>query len=196
MSLMADAARVVETMDVETFLAFLDERKPGERWELHDGVPRLMVGGTASHARIAGNIDRVLHEVAKRRGCEALRGILVAADDSSTFEPDVVVQCGPLGGQDRIASWVKIVFEVLSPSTMRYDRGLKFDGYRRMQSIEQIVFVYQDSVRVESYYRNGDSWAESPKVLVSRADSLALPILGASLELEAIYLDVTPSPLE
>ena len=193
---MAHAAEAVETMDVEAFLAFLDARKPGERWELHDGVPRLMVGGTASHARIAGNIDRALFEVAKRRGCEPMRGMLIAVNDLSAFEPDVVIQCGPLDGRERVASRARIVFEVLSPSTMRYDRGIKFDAYRRTETIEQIVFVYQDSIRVESYFRNGDSWAESPKVLVSREDSLALPILGASLPLEAIYLDVAPSPLD
>lgn len=194
--MMADAAQVVETMDVDAFLAFLDARQPGEHWELHDGLPRLMVGGTAAHARIAGNIDRALFEAAKRRACEPMRGILVAANDHFAFEPDVVVQCGPLGGRERIASRIKVVFEVLSPSTMRYDRGVKFDAYRRAESIEQIVFVYQDSVRVESYFRDGDSWGESPKVLVSRENSFAIPALGTSLPLASIYSNVEPSPLD
>lgn len=193
---MADAAQAVETMDVEAFLAFLDARRPGERWELHQGEPRLMVGGTAAHAQIAGNIDRALYDAAKKRGCRTFRGLLLATSDFSTFEPDVVVNCGPLSASDRLASNVKIVFEVLSPSTMRYDRGIKLDGYRRTPSIEQIVFVYQDSIRVESYFRNGDSWRENPKVLLSRDDSLAVPILGASLLLEDVYLDVEPSPFD
>ena len=192
---MAKAAEVIETMDVDAFLAFLDQR-PGERWELHDGVPTMTVGGTAAHAQIAGNIDRALYDAAKKRGCRTFRGLLLPTSDYSSFEPDVIVHCGSLAANERLATNVKIVFEVLSPSTMRYDRGIKLDGYRRTQSIEQIVFVYQDSVRVESYFRDGDSWRPNPKVLLSRDDSLAVPILGASLLLEDVYLDVTPSPLD
>jgi len=187
---MGEAAQIVETMDVGAFLTFLDARRPGERWELHDGVPRLMVGGTARHGILTANIIRAIFDAARSRGCRALTSTLWQANEFSAFEPDVVVACGRQDDLDRHIKNPVLVFEVLSPSTMRYDRGLQFDGYRRMESIQQIVFVYQDSIRVEAYFRNGDSWAESPKVLVSRTDSLAIPILGTSLPLEAVYLDV------
>lgn len=51
-------------------------------------------------------------------------------------------------------------------------------------------------IPTSAHFRNGDSWAESPQVLVCRADSLAVPILGASLPVEAINLDVEPTPWE
>lgn len=122
--------------------------------------------------------------------------MLVARNERSAFGPDVLVRCGPLGGRERLASGGKIVFEVLSPSTMRFHRGIEFDAYRRIEGIEQIVFVYRDSVRVESYFRNDDSWPDFPKELVGREDSLAISIIGASLGLDASYLDVVPSPFD
>lgn len=193
---MAQPLRAGEVMGPEAFLAFVETRPSGERWELHGGVARMMVGGTARHARISGNIDHGLFEAARHRGCEILRGLLVEADSVSSFEPDLIIRCGGLPDQSRSVSDPAAVFEVLSPSTMRYDRGLKFDLYRALPSLRQIVFVYGDSVRVESWLRRDESWADEPVVLTRRDDSLAVPVIGASLPLAEIYRDVTPSPLE
>ena len=190
------AARKAEAMNVEGFLAFLDARPREEHWELHDGSPRLMVGGTARHSIIAGNIDRALFAAARARGCQVMRDFLVEADDFSAFDPDVMIRCGPLDGEARKTADPSVVFEVHSPSTMRYDRGFKFDRYQAIASLEQIVFVYQDSYRVESWLRRDTNWAERPIVLTRLDDSLAVPVIGASLAMTEIYLDVTPSPLD
>lgn len=189
------AARQIAVMDVEGFLAFLDGRPRPERWELHDGLPRLMVGGTACHARIAGNIDRSLFAAARAHGCEVIRGLLVQASLDSAYDPDVLIRCGPIDPLSRKEPDPRVVFEVLSPSTMRYDRGLKFDGYRALPGLDQIVFVYQDSYRVESWLRRDAGWAEEPVVLTRLDGSLAVPVIGASVGMAEIYLDVTPSPM-
>ena len=115
---MSDASlRRSEPMTVEGFLAFLDQRSGDEKWELIDGVPLMITGGTLHHARIGGNIDRLLGPAAERRGCMSLRGFLVEANEISSFEPDVMVRCGNLDGRSRRAQDPVIVFEVLSPST-------------------------------------------------------------------------------
>src|SRR3954470_17470959 len=88
---MSDASlRRSEPMTVEGFLAFLDQRSGDEKWELIDGVPLMITGGTLHHARIGGNIDRLLGPAAERRGCMSLRGFLVEANEISSFEPDVM----------------------------------------------------------------------------------------------------------
>ena len=189
------AARTVEAMNVDGFLAFLDGRPPDERWELRDGVPRLMVGGTVRHARIAGNIDHGLFAAARARGCEVIRGLLVEADLHSAYEPDVLIRCGRLDELSRREPAPRVVFEVLSPTTMQHDRGPKFDGYRALPSLEQVVLVYQDSYRVESWLRRDANWADAPLVLTRLDESLAIPVIGASITMADIYLDVTPSPL-
>lgn len=186
------AARHSELMTVEDFLAFLDRRSSGERWELIDGVPMMMVGGTLAHARIAGNVDRLLAPAAEKRGCMSLRGFLVEASETSSFEPDVMVRCGDMEDMSRRAADPQIVFEVLSPSTMRIDRVLKFERYRAIPSLQQIVFIYQDSIRVESWLRQHGDWREEPVLLLKLEDSLAVPVLGASLPLADVYANVRP----
>jgi Uma2 family endonuclease len=186
---MADAAAQREPMTVDDFLRFVDAkpRRAEERWELHDGAPLMMVGGTAAHPMIAGNIDRALFPRARERGCELMRGFLAKAGDHWAFEPDVVIRCGPTNLQGRYAADAVIVFEVLSPSTMRYDRGIKLEHYREIASLRQIVFVYQDSIRIESWLREGEHWRDEPSILLSAEEALSLPALETDLPVAAIY---------
>src|SRR3954465_3544609 len=158
------AVQQTPPMTVDDFLSFLDSKPEPEnqKWELHDGVPKLMTGGTAAHAMIAGNIDRALFGQGRDRGCESLRGFLAQASDHAAFEPDVVIRCGPTNPRSRAATDPVIVFEVLSPSTMRYDRGIKLERYREIPSLKQIVLVYQDSIRDEPWTREGEAREGEP----------------------------------
>jgi Uma2 family endonuclease len=175
-------------MTVDDFLSFLDSKpeRENQKWELHNGVPKLRTGGTAAHAMIAGNIDRALFGQARDRGCEVMRGFL-QANDHAAFEPNVVIRCGPTNPRSRAATDPVIVFEVLSPSTMRYDRGIKLERYREIPSLKQIVLVYQDSIRVEAWTREGEDWAEEPIVLLSLSETLLIPALQTELPLSTIY---------
>jgi Uma2 family endonuclease len=186
---MAEAVAQSQSMTIDDFLRFLDAKpeRENQRWELHDGAPVLMVGGTAAHAMIAGNIDRALFPRGRERGCEVMRGFLEKAGERSAFEPDVVIRCGPMNPRSRYALDPVVIFEVLSPSTMRYDRGIKLEGYRGIPSVRQIVFVYQDSVRVESWSREGEDWAEEPVILLSMEEALPIPTLATKLPLRIIY---------
>jgi len=183
------AVQQTTPMTVDDFLSFLDgePERENQKWELHDGVPKLMTGGTAAHAMIAGNIDRALFGQARDRGCESLRGFLAQASDHAAFEPDVVIRCGPTNPRSRAATDPVIVFEVLSPSTMRYDRGIKLERYREIPSLKKIVLVYQDSIRVEAWTREGEDWAEEPIVLLSLSETLLIPALQTELPLSTIY---------
>ena len=153
-----NALQQTTPMTVDDFLLFLDSKpeRENQRWELHDGVPKLMTGGTAAHAMIAGNIDRTLFGQARDRGYEVMRGFLAQASDHAVFEPDVVIRCGPTNLRSRAATDPVIVFEILSPSTMRYDRGIKLERYREIPSLKQIVLVYQDSIRLEAWLRDDE----------------------------------------
>lgn len=189
------ALRHDSLLDVAAFLAFLDIR-PGERWELLDGHPVMMVGGTRAHARIAGNLLEAVRPHARARRCDAFAGLLVATPSGSAFEPDLLVDCTAGRQNDRTTETPTIVFEVLSPSTMHFDRSEKARRYRAIPSLQQLVFIYQDSVRVESWLRHDGDWLPVPTVLIRREDSVALPTLAGSLPLDAVYRDVVPSPLD
>jgi Uma2 family endonuclease len=185
------AARRAEPMTVEAFLEFCDTLPEGERWELIDGAPVMMTGGTAAHSLIPLSSATWSAALIQPHGDGAAAWI----SDTNAFEPDLVVRCGPIERRSRYATDPVIVVEVLSRSTMRRDRGLKFEPYRQLPSVEQIVFVYQDSVRVESWLREQSEWLAEPVLLLRSEDKLTFPALGVSLAVTEIYESVTPSPL-
>lgn len=47
-----------------------------------------------------------------------------------------------------------VVFEVLSPSTKSYDLSDKLEEYKTFESLEQLVFVYHDKMKVATYRRS------------------------------------------
>ena len=181
------AARRSEPMTVEAFLEFCDTLPDGERWELHDGRPVMMVGGTAAHAIIGSNILSALSGPARKHNCRAMSGFLVRANEQSLFEPDVAILCGPLDPKSRFSREPRAVFEVLSPSTMRHDRILKFERYRSMPTVEQIVHVFQENMRVESWIRGDEAWLDEPIILTSPDAVLPIACIGTNLALAETY---------
>jgi Uma2 family endonuclease len=89
----------------------------------------------------------------------------VRATGLATY-PDVAVVCGPLEADpdsDATVTNPKVLVEVLSPSTKDYDLGEKFEHYRRIPSLQAVVFVWQDEARIELRSRRqdeggGDAW--------------------------------------
>jgi len=70
--------------------------------------------------------------------------------------PDLLIVCGPMKFDPLNANTIMnptIVVEVLSPSTMHYDRGAKLRKYQKLDSVKEIVLVSQDLPLVEVYAR-------------------------------------------
>jgi Uma2 family endonuclease len=185
---MSAPASARDPMTLEAFFAFLDVRPDTERWELIDGEAVMMVGVKRAHSLITGNVFSALRHAAMRRGCEAhSNDFFTSGGPFSGFlaAPDVFVRCGALSNDARLAEDPLIIVEVLSPSTMRHDRVRKFERYTAIPSLRQIVLVYQDEVRVESFLHDGEDW---PMMLFKALDtSLPLPVLDEVLSLSVIY---------
>jgi len=84
----------------------------------------------------------------------------VRSDGLYTY-PDLVIFCGKPrfadGKRDTITD-ATVIIEVLSPSTENYDRGFKFEQYRRLESLSDYVVIAQDRVHVEHSTRQGEAW--------------------------------------
>jgi Uma2 family endonuclease len=102
---------------------------------------------------------------------------------------DVTVVCGKrlLAGdrQDILVNPV-VIFEVLSPTTENYDRGLKFQNYRGIESLKEYILVAQDRVLVEQYTRSS-AGAWTFRAYDRLDDQLKLESVGVSLPLARIY---------
>ena len=139
----------------EEYLEF--EKTSEGRHEYHDGEMFAMSGGTFPHVLIASNLVR---EVGNRLKDECS---VVGFDARVHIEsrglytyPDVVIVCGPAKISKPSGSLLnpKVIFEVLSKSTERYDRGAKFESYRKIASLEEYILVSQWDFAVDQFRRN------------------------------------------
>lgn len=188
---MSVAEQALAGMTVVEFIAFADS-EPLRRYELVMGVPVAMAPATLRHSAICFNIEAALRRQVKERGCQAYRDVGVARSDDAEFlaQPDVLVRCGPIDDRRRWISDPTVIVEVLSKSTMNYDRGLKMDSYLEdFPSIRHILLVYQTERRVELWSREGaEGWPDhSPTIFAALPDVLPLPAVDEALALADIY---------
>ncbi|WP_207461727.1 Uma2 family endonuclease [Azospirillum sp. SYSU D00513] len=169
------------------FLAW--EERQAERYELLDGRPVMMTGGTQAHALIAANLIASLRPLLRggpcRPGGSDLR-VPMPGTGNSRY-PDVTIDCGPFDRTSHDATEPAVVFEVLSKSTRWYDQTTKLRDYDSVPSIRQYVCVSQDEPRV-SVWTRGAEGRLLPRDDVT-AGAVALEIAGhaVTLPLTDIY---------
>ncbi|MBL8234403.1 MAG: Uma2 family endonuclease [Bryobacterales bacterium] len=146
----------VTRLTEEQYLAI--ERSAENRSEFFQGEMFAMSGGSANHARLAGDLYRALGSHTGTH-CECFIAdmrVRVAPSGLYTY-PDVSVVCGEPrfldATNDTLLNPVVIV-EVLSPSTESYDRGKKFKLYRELASLREYVLVAQDAMSVEVFAKD------------------------------------------
>lgn len=128
------------------------------RFELDNGVVRMMGGGTVRHSQIQGNVLVALSQKLKGTGC-APHGPDMAARSHrlSVRYPDVSVYCGrnaPENDKLRAFDDPKLVVEIMSPSTRSRDIEVKLPEYRSIPSLEAILYVDPDDETVHLELRN------------------------------------------
>ncbi|QRE76656.1 Uma2 family endonuclease [Methylobacterium aquaticum] len=182
--------RAAETRDppmsLDGFLAFLEDRPKGERWELDDGVPLMNPQPTRRHDWIQTNILEALrqhwrlHASPWRPSGPSQVPVPGAA---RTVAPDILV--APDDGRDDlcITPAPLVVFEVLSPSDRPRRQTSKLAAYAAVSSIESVVLVRQDRRSVVVHRRN-PAGGLSPIVCTDEVD---LPEIGVTLTLDVIY---------
>jgi Uma2 family endonuclease len=111
--------------------------------------------------------------------------------------PDGAVYCGPIqfdpeDPEGHTLINPTVIFEVLSTSTEAYDRGVKFENYQKIPTLNTYVLISQWAARVEVFDRqpNGN-WLLR---IAEGGDSVAIPAIGISLPLPELYDRVTFRP--
>ena len=183
----------------------VEEYRDGEeislvKHEWLDGEVFAMAGGTYNHSTLCGNTHVAAQNALRGRSCKARNSeqrIKIESNGQETY-PDAVIFCPPsrfTGKGDSTLLTPKVIFEVLSDSTERYDRTGKFNLYKTIETFEEYVLIEQDRIWVDHFRRNSDGdWLH--RSYISRSDILNLESVGIQISLEEIYdeLDV-PEPL-
>ena len=118
------------------------ERKAEYKSEYFGGEIFAMTGASRKHNLVAGNIFAALHLQLKKRPCEIYPSdmrVKVSPTGLYTY-PDVAVVCGePMFDDEQKDTLLNptVLVEVLSKSTASYDRGEKFEHYRKIKSLAE-----------------------------------------------------------
>jgi Uma2 family endonuclease len=78
----------------------------------------------------------------------------------------------------------RVIIEVLSDSTEKYDRGVKFDHYRKIPTLQEFVLVSQDRVLIERYVRQAETW------ILTVFDDADATFSFASIPVQTLVADV------
>ena len=137
-----------------TVEAYLDmERTSAVRHEYLDGLVYALAGGTGAHSRLGANMIAALHAALRDGPCGVYSSDMKVRVAPTRFVyPDASVGCVGVERNDRGDEWLTeplLVVEVLSPSTTAYDRGDKYDLYRRLPALRAYVLVETTTALVE-----------------------------------------------
>lgn len=149
-----------DRISLEGFFALV-ESDPEHRYEYIDGYPYMMTGGTPDHSIIGANMNRILGEQLRKRPCIAYNSdvYIELADKVNCLCPDVSVSCDR---RDRhaikVIHYPCLVAEVLSPGTKARDRGIKSELYQDIPTVQEILFIDTQVMRIQLYRRETDYW--------------------------------------
>lgn len=163
------------------------ERKSEFRSEYIAGRVFARSGASRRHNLITGNLNREISLQLRNRPREVYASAMrvkIPAAKIYTY-PDIVALCGEPQLEDATLDTLlnpAVIIEVLSDSTEAYDRGAKFEHYRRIESLREYVLVAQNKIHVELYRRQNSLW-----VLSDVDDTLLIPSIDCSVNVAAIY---------
>jgi Uma2 family endonuclease len=118
-------------------------------------------------------------------------GIKTGKFEGSYFQPDITVVKGSPEHEKNSTSIIKnptIIFEILSPSTQSYDLSEKLEEFKDFDSLELIVFVHQDKMKVTTYQRSYKPVGWFNQDFTKTDDTVQID--GRALRLEDIYEQV------
>jgi len=163
----------------------------GERWELIEGVPYAMSPAPFQrHQEICGEIFGQLREFLKGKHCKVFIApfdVRLNADkeDDTVCQPDVLVVCdnARLDGK-RCNGAPDLIVEVLSPSTARHDRVVKF-RLSQQAGVREYWLIDPDTETVQvNILKDGQYYAQ----MYAETDTAPVSVLeGCNIDLSGVF---------
>jgi Uma2 family endonuclease len=178
-----------QQMTLEEYLEF-DYNAEG-RYEYFNGEIFEMSGESPEHSLLGNRIGRLLGNKIETKGCLVFNSqVHIKVPSLPPYRyADVSALCGKpvyedLGNQ-RLLINPTLIVEVLSPSTEKYDRDLKFKEYKTIESLRHYLLVSQSDKFVTLYTRHNEKfWFQSEYV---EGETLTLESLECDLSVDEIY---------
>ena len=167
------------------------EEQQLEKHELIDGRVYAMSGGTKNHSAIAINFLLLIRSHLRGGRCTVFNSdvkVNILNTPNYTY-PDLSVTCDDRDREHPLyITYPCLIVEVLSDSTEAYDRGKKFEKYRRNPNLVDYVLVSSDEIAIDIYHKN----AAGEWVILSyrEGDIVELESINLSLSIEQLYEEI------
>lgn len=178
-------------MTVDQFFEW--QQRQDRNYELVDGVPVLtvkaMTGATVRHDRITVNAIVSLGNRLRGKPCQPRTSDQSVVTFRGTRRPDLSIDCGKPDDRSMATDEPRVVIEILSPSTTRYDRFQKLEEYKLHRAIRVILLVDTEAPQVTVWRRIGENWNNSELTGIDAV--IDLPEIDAALPFAELYADLT-----
>ena len=167
------------------------EEQQLEKHELIDGRVYAMSGGTQNHSAIKLNVGSLIRSHLRGSPCRVFNSDLkvnILNTPNYTY-PDLSVTCDDRDREHPLyITYPCLIVEVLSDSTEAYDRGKKFEKYRRNPNLVDYVLVSSDEIAIDIYHKN----AAGEWVILSyrEGDIVEFQSINLSLSIEQLYEEI------
>lgn len=171
------------------------ELESEDKHEYIDGKIYMMSGVQEEHDIIDENVRASLRPHMRKQGCRTYSSnIRVRISDIRYTYPDLSVVCGNSKFEHRkgvdVLTNPTLIIEILSASTETYDRGKKFEFYKKIETLQEYVLISQDQPRIERFLRQpNDEWLYTDAAGLDT--SLELRSIGCTLVLAEVYADIS-----
>ena len=174
---------------------YLDtERLALDKHEYFEGEVFAMSGASIVHNVLFKNTYIDLGIKLKGKKCQPYGSDLrihIPKNSLYTY-PDISIICDEIETTDDKFDTItnpSVLFEILSPSTQKYDRIEKFDLYREIDSLKEYIMINSEKILVLQYIRNPDnSWLMME--YKSLDTSFTIQTVAVELKLSDIYFDI------
>jgi Uma2 family endonuclease len=175
------------------FCRWLDGQPQEQRYELVNGLPRMMTRVKRAHDKVVANWIYALQRQLDRERFLVHTGDFAVSTTELTYRlPDVSVEA--FNNDELGLELVEplLLVEVLSTSTSYTDQNEKRDEYLALASLKAYIICAQDSRRVWAYIRDAQGqWPNKPNELTAPEEQLVIETLGLSIPLADLYFGVT-----
>ncbi|MGI8640591.1 MAG: Uma2 family endonuclease [Pyrinomonadaceae bacterium] len=176
------------------------ERNSEEKFEYWDGNVWSMAGASPAHERVVSNMIFHLRTILKR-DCSVFGSNLKVK--VPVYPPyrylDLSVYCGKgiyetMDGLEVLTN-PQMLIEVLSPSTVAFDRGDKFSYYKSIPSFTEYLLIAANRPYITQFIKqNEHEWIQ--REANGLDGKMILPTFDVEILLSEVYLDVEFPPEE
>lgn len=164
------------------------EKSSDVKHEYVAGRVYAMVGASKAHNLITGNLHALLHAHLRGTGCRVYFSDMKVRTQDAFYYPDLAVSCEQRDTEVYYETSPRLIIEVLSPSTHRYDAQEKRVAYQTVESLQEYVLVAQEQAQIQIYRRPPAGWDLE---FCAAEDHLRLESVDLYVPLAAVYENVS-----